>query len=166
MAGNESFSGILRLLIVAELFAYSDFYGNHPQLVQFLQKSGYSKATVFNIFLIDDMAMDVYGGKSNNAPCAVESLAMSIAKLYIFSSQFHILALSSVIGRTIYTIYPIIPHNTAIRNAIHGICYPRQHFQEALPIDDKQVVFLHIMWTRCTNSPLHGWKPIPFSSKA
>ena len=43
LIGNETFSGILRLLTVAELFANSDFYGDHPQIAEFSQASGYSK---------------------------------------------------------------------------------------------------------------------------
>jgi hypothetical protein len=111
--------GILHLLTVAELLAHSHFYGAcHPQLVQFLQESGYSKAAIINIFLSDDMASELYSGKTNNAPRAIESLAMSTAKPYIFSSQFHILALSSVISKPIFSIYPTIPGNTAIKKAM------------------------------------------------
>ena len=32
LIGNETLSGILRLLTVSELFAHSDFYGDHPQV--------------------------------------------------------------------------------------------------------------------------------------
>ena len=56
LTGNESLSGILRLLTVAELFAHSDFYGTHPQINQFSEASGYSPAAIFNLFLSDDAA--------------------------------------------------------------------------------------------------------------
>ena len=50
LTGNASLSGILHLLTVAELLAYSDFYGTHPQISEFSEASGYSPPTVFNIF--------------------------------------------------------------------------------------------------------------------
>ena len=43
----------------------------------------------------------------------------------IFSSQFHILALASVIRRPIFSVYLDIPGITAIRNAMHGVQYLR-----------------------------------------
>ena len=130
LVGNETLSGILRLLTVAELFAHSDFYGNHPQISQFSQASRYSHAAMFNILLSDDLAADVYAGNTDNASLAVEYLAKISAKPYVFSSQFHVLALAPVIGRPIFSVYPDIPGYTAIKNALHCVCYPREGFME------------------------------------
>ncbi|CAB4021306.1 Hypothetical predicted protein, partial [Paramuricea clavata] len=161
LIGNETLSGILRLLTVSELFAHSDFYGDHPQFTQFAQASGYSQAAIFSILLSDDLASDVYAGNSDNAPHAIESLANTSAKPYVFSSQFHILALASVIRRPIFSVYPDIPGCTAIKNALHCVCYPREGFLENSSLNAADPV--HIMWTRANISPLRGWTPNHFA---
>ena len=161
LTGNETLSGILRLLTVSELFAHSDFYGTHPQISQFSKASGYSPATIFNIFLSDDAATDTYTGNQDNALLAIEVLAKATAKPYIFSSQFHILALASVIRMPVFSVYPDILGISAIKNAMHGICYPRQRL-----VDDsspsQEVDPIHIMWTRAAPSQLRGWRPNHF----
>ena len=93
LIGNKTLSGIFCLLTVSELFTHSDFYGDRTQVTQFSQASGYSHAAIFNILLSDDFALDLYSGKSDNGPHAIESLAKTSAKPYVFSSQFHIFAL-------------------------------------------------------------------------
>jgi hypothetical protein len=161
LIGNETLSGILRLLTVSELFAHSDFYGDHPQVTQFAQASGYSQAAIFSILLSDDLASDVYAGNSDNAPHAIESLAKTSAKPYVFSSQFHVLALASVICLPIFSVYPDIPGCTAIKNALHCVCYPREGFLENSSLNAADPV--HIMWTRANISPLRGWTPNHFA---
>ena len=150
------------MLTVAGLLAYSDFYGTHPQISEFSEASGYSPPTVFNFFLSDDSATDVYAGNQTNAPLAIEVLAKATAKPYVFSSQFHILALASVICKPVFSVYPDIPGISAVRNSMHGVCYPRQRIvdHDSPPSQDFDPV--HIMWTRATTSPLHGWTPNHF----
>ena len=160
MVGNESLSGILRLLTIAELFANSNFYATHPQIAQFSQVSGYSKEAIFNIFLSDDTASRAYNGRSSNATYAIEVLAKT-ARPYMFSSQFHILALLSVINLPIFSVYPDIPGLSAIKKSLHGICIPKEHF-----LEDNSIVAadpIHIMWTRATHAPLRGWTPNHFA---
>ena len=124
--------------------------------------SGYSPPTVFNIFLSDDSATDVYAGNQTNAPLTIEVLAKATAKPYVFSSQFHILALASVIRKPVFSVYPDIPCIYTVRNSMHGVCYPRQRIvdYDSPPSQDFDPV--HIMWTRATTSPLHGWTPNHF----
>ena len=45
---------------------------------------------------------------------------------------------------------------------MHGVCYPRQRIvdHDSPPSQDFDPV--HIMWTRATTSPLHGWTPNHF----
>jgi hypothetical protein len=123
---------------------------------------------IFNILLSDDLAAEAYAGNLNNASRAIEVLAKETAKPYVFSSQFHIFALASVIGQPIFSVYQDIPGSIAIKKALHGVCNPRQRFQE----DDSlgTVDPVHIMWTRVTHSQLRGWRPnhftpiVPFST--
>ena len=157
LVGNESLSGIMRLLTVAKLFANSNFYATHPQIAQFSQVSGYSKEAIFIMFLSDDTASRAYDGRASHAAYAIEVLAKETARPYVFSSQFHMLALSSVIGLPIFSVYPNIPGISCIKNSFHGICIPREHF-----LEDSSIVAadpIHIMWTRATHSPLRGWTP-------
>ena len=161
LIGNETFSGILRLLTVAELFANSDFYADHPQIAECSQASGYSEWAIFNILLSDDSATKMFAGNPNNASRAIECLAKVSAKPYVFSSQFHILALASIIGRPIFSVYPHIPGAMAIKNAFHRICYPRESFMENSSLFAADPVY--IMWTRANISPLRGWTPNHFA---
>ena len=61
----------------------------------------------------------------------------------------------------VFSVYPDIPGISAIKNAMHGICYPRQRL-----VDDsspsQEVDPIHIMWTRAAPSQLRGWRPNHF----
>ena len=101
-----------------------------------------------------------YAGNQDNALLAIEVLAKATAKPYIFSSQFHILALASVIRMPIFSVYPDIPSISAIKNAMHGVCYPRQRIDDSS--SNQEVDPVRIMWTRATPSQLRGWRPNHF----
>ncbi len=162
LVGNETLAGILRLLTVAELFAHSDFYAAHPQIPKMAQASGYSEKAIFNIFLSDQSASDAYAGDPDKASRAIEVLAQVTVKPFVFASQFHILALASVICKPINSTYPNIPRKTAIRNSVHGLFYPRQSFSdgnESLQAADP----IHVMWTHTQCIPLHNWSPNHFA---
>ena len=161
MRKSIALSGVLGLLTVAELFSHADFYATHPQIRQFSEASGYSYAATFNIFLSGDSATDAYKGNTENASAAIQVLARVTAKPFVYSSQFHILALASVIRRPVFSVYPDIPNVAAIRNVMHGLCYPRQHFT-----DDESscsLVPIHLTWTRAARSPLNRWNPNHFT---
>ena len=104
LSGSESLSSILRLLTVSELFAYSEFYANHPQIAEIAATSNYSMSAIFNIYLSDKKAEDTYRGRSDNAARSIEVLATETAKPFVFSSQFHVLALASVIGKPVLSV--------------------------------------------------------------
>ena len=100
-------------------------------------------------------------GNTENASAAIQVLARVSAKPFVYSSQFHILALASVIRRPVFSVYPDIPNIAAIRNVMHGLCYPRRHFT-----DDESscsMVPIHLMWTRAARSPLNRWNPNHFT---
>ena len=121
LSGNESLSSVLRLLTVAELFAYSEFYADHPQIADIAQVSSYSKHAILNIFLSDQKAEKTYSGNIDNVRRAIEVLAQETAKPFVFSSHFHILALASVISKPIQSVYPDIPSCRAIQNLLHRV---------------------------------------------
>ena len=163
LTGNESLAVILRLLTVAELLAYSEFYSQHPQLASASQASGYSMPAILIVFLSNEKAEEAYNGNINNVPRAIEVLAQETAKPFVYSRQFHILALAPVIGRPIESVYPDTTTSARIKKAIHGTCYPREVLQTSdsnpehitLPV-------LSIMWTKTIRSPIHGWEPNHF----
>lgn len=158
LSGDESLAGLLRLLTVAELFANSEFYAHHPQLAAISEDSNYSVPALLNIFMSDQKAQDKYGGNIDNASHAIEVLAQESAKPFVYSSQFHILALASVIGKPIQSVYPDIPSCSAIKKALHGVFYPR----EAPFTVDSDSHLVCVMWTSLGRSQLHGWRPNHF----
>ena len=54
--------------------------------------------------------------------------------------MFHLMALASVLGRSIYSVYPNVP--STVRSVIHGVVYPRISNND---IDDNTI---YIMWSR------------------
>ena len=153
-------------MTVSELFAHSEFYANHPQISEIEERSVYSAPVIFNIFLSDKEAEDAYRGQIANAARAVEILAQKTAKPFVYSSQFHILALASVLGRPIHSVYPDVPALRAIKNTLHGVFYPRDELISfgrdcgSRPHEETNIVSL--IWTRMTPCPLSSWQPNHF----
>ena len=58
----------------------------------------------------------------------------------------------------IFSVYSDIPGMSAIRNAMHGVCYPRQMLVDALT-SCQQVDCIHIMCTTAAQKQMHGWRP-------
>ena len=93
-------------------------------------------------------------------------LAQKTAKPFVYSSQFHILSLASVLGRPIHSVYPDIQALRAIKNTLHGIFYPRDELISvgidcgSRPHEETNIVFL--IWTRMTPCPLSSWQPNHF----
>ena len=170
LSGNESLAAILRLLTVAELFAHSDFYTN-PHFSSASQTSGYSVPAVLSIFLSDDTAQAIFNGSMANAYRAIECLARVSAKPFIFSSSHHILALASVRGRAIQSVYPDIPTSRRIRIAIQGILFPREVYGSGNDSADQYdtSALLRVMWSRAANSSLFNWQPnhcVPLTNRS
>ena len=161
LTGNESIAPTLRMLTAAELFAHSDLYSNHPQLPRCAQEADFSAGTLVAIFLSNKKAEEVFNGDKKKIKSAIEMLALETAKPYEY--PFVILALASVLGRPIFSVYPDIPSTVSIKRAIHGIFYPRQPLTSADLYDNagKNNV-CYIMWTRASWAPLANWKPNHF----
>ena len=113
------------------------------------------------MFLSDEEACDSYAGKQENCSHAIQILAKNTAKPFVYSSQFHLFALATVIGRPIFSVYPDVPQSSAIKNGMHGVCHPRQAFLEDDSLLTQQP--LHIMWSRAAPTKLVlGWTPNHF----
>lgn len=160
LSGDENLAGILRLQTVAELFAHSDFYANHPHFPAASQTSGYAVSTLLSIFLSDDKAQAIFNGSKANAYLAIECLASVSAKPFIFESPYHILALASMIGKPIQSVYPNIPTSRRIRIAIQGIFFPIQIYGNDSAYDTRALI--RIMWSRTASSPIFNWQPNHF----
>lgn len=117
------------MLTVAELFANAEFYANHPQIEEFAATSGYSKSAIITIFLSEQKAIDTFNGNFSKLIQSIEVLAQQTARPTVYSRQFHVLALASVIERPIFAVYPDIPSAWAIKLACHGYFYPRKLLQ-------------------------------------
>ena len=160
ISGGEALAATLRLLTVSELLGLCKFYAQHPQLVSMAQVSGYSAPALINILLNNEKAEKLCG-KTGSVSRAMEALAKETAKLYVYSSQFHIMSLASVIQKPIKVVYQDIPTTIRIKKALHCVLHPRE-------ISDGQSDLICIMWTKTNISSLHGWEPnnfVPLLSK-
>lgn len=115
LTGNESIAPTLRMLTAAELFAHSDFCSTHPQLPRCAQEADFSAGTLVTIFLSNKKAEEVFNGDKKKINSAIEMLALETAKPYEYASPFVILALASVLGRPIFSVYPDIPSTISIK---------------------------------------------------
>ena len=109
LVGDKSLSALLHMLNVAESFANAEFYANHPQIEEFAATSGYSKSAIITIFLSEQKAIDTFNGNFSKLIQSIEVLAQQTARPTVYSRQFHILTLVSVIERPIFAVYPDIP---------------------------------------------------------
>ena len=159
LVGDESLSTLLRMLTVAELFANAEFYANHSQIEEFAATSGYSKSAIITIFLSEQKAIDTFNGNFSKLIKSIEVLAQQTARPTVYSRQFHVLALASVIERPIFAVYPDIPSAWAIKLACHGYFYPRTLLQGGPSLESIKNETIFVMWTRTDRAPLLGWVP-------
>ena len=148
------------MLTVSELFAHADFYAHHPQIKEFASTSGYSNAAIITIFLSEQKAINTFNGDFSKLVSAIQALAQQTAEPTVYSRQFHILALASVIERPIYAVYPDIPSAWAVKLACHGYFYPRKVFQSESNLETVKDDAIIVMWTRTDRMPLWAGYPI------
>lgn len=161
LVGDTTLASLLRMLTAAELFAHSEFYAKHPQLENFAKAARYTLPSIVAIFLSHSKAENAFSGNLNNVPKAIEILAQEMAKPYVYSSPFNILALSSVIGQPIFSVYPDEPSALSMKLATHGFYYPRNTVFAGLNLDHIKSNAIYVMWTR-TNLPIKPWHPNHF----
>ena len=160
--GNEKLAGILRLLVACELLAHSEFYADHPQLNEMTHTEGtYTLNNLIVVLLSDERALKVYNGKADTVPEAISVLAREVSRPWVYASPYHVMALSSVIGRPVYSVYPDLESRSRVRRSIHRKFLPRQML---LSEDDRFPMPppIHIMWTTVSSEDLTTWKPNHF----
>ena len=162
LVGDESLSALLRMLTVSELFANAEFYANHPQIKEFASASGYTNSAIISIFLSEQKSLATYNGDCSKVVQAIQVLAQETAEPSVYSRQFHILSLASVVGKPIFSAYPDIQSAWAIKLACHGYFYPRDVFASDVNPETLKNDAIFVMWTRNNRIPLLGWEPNHF----
>lgn len=162
LVGDESLSALLRMLTVSELFANAEFYANHPQIKEFASASGYTNSAIISIFLSEQKSLATYNGDCSKVVQAIQVLAQETAEPSVYSRQFHIFSLASVVGKPIFAAYPDIQSAWAIKLACHGYFYPRDVFASDVNPETLKNDAIFVMWTRTNRIPLLGWEPNHF----
>lgn len=73
---------------------------------------------------------------------AIKGEARIACKVGEWSGMFHIMALSTVIGRASFLVYPNA--TSAVRDILHGMVKPRT-------LQEEEESPLFILWSRCGN---------------
>ena len=141
LVGSMEYSTILRMLTAIELFENPHYYANHPRFREALQSGcPFGDATVFTLALKESGMAE--WERSNNRVSAIQHEAIGGCEIGEWSSLMHIMALSTVIGQPIFTIYPSC--SKAIRPLLQGLIKPR--IQTSNKIADNNCFY--ILWSR------------------
>ena len=152
----------MRLLVTCELLAHAEFYANHPQLKEMTSVEGaYTLTNLITVLLSEETSSKVYNGKADAVPDAITMLAKVVSRQWVYATPYHVMALASVIGRPVYSVYPDIKSCARVKSTIHREFFPRQMF---LSEDDFFYMPppIHIMWTTVRPEDLSSWKPNHF----
>ena len=145
---NESRAVELRVRTCLELARNSDFYLTHPVLVnakvpyhagrQAGQGPGImSVETLFDLTCFDESSSSIFGKKSFDAAFQNEIMRTSIN--YSYSGTMQIMALASVLGVPIQTVYP--DQNNKLLPVYENVFEPRQGYNSS------SSVVVRILWT-------------------
>ena len=141
LVGSMEYSTILWMLTAIELFENASYYANHPRFREALQSGcPFGDATIFTLALKESGMAE--WERSNNRVSAIQREAIGGCQIGEWSSLIHIMALSTVIGRPIFTIYPSC--SKAIRPLLQGLIKPR--IQTSNKISDNNCFY--ILWSR------------------
>jgi len=159
MSGSYRYSSFLRILTAVELYLNRDKYSVHPRL-QFLSECpevSFSAMNIWAVMLREEAC--TLGTRSENGGHAAEIIceAKTTAHDGSWSGMLDILALSSVLGCKIYSVYPDC--NSNIRCILSGIINPLQENPEY-----KNIV-IPVMWSRdgnFDNTPNYPYQPNHF----
>lgn len=119
LVGNYSISYHFRLLTALELSMNNGYYAEHPKL-QVSSSGSFCKATLFTICL-SKLGMSVWD-ISKNPTKAIQAEAQVASKPKEWAGMFHLMALASVIGWPIFSVYPNVP--LVFRELLHGMVQP------------------------------------------
>ncbi len=121
LVGNESYAMRLRLLVALELALNVKFYAQHPKFSSF-PSDGRHPNTVFSLCLTKS-SDKAFHDNNQDRQMAIWSEARAASTPKKWSGYFHVLALSSVLARPVFSTYPNCQSWT--RDFVHGIVYPR-----------------------------------------
>ena len=105
LQGDDKLAGLLQLLVTCELIAHSEFYANHPQLKMTSGEGAYKLQNLIVVLLSDETASKAYNGKADTVSDAINVLARVVSRPWVYATPYHMIALSSVIGRPVYSVY-------------------------------------------------------------
>lgn len=108
--GNEDLSLLLRLLTAVELYKNAPFYATHPNLPEAASDCCLPEISLFIQFLSDWGLKVIENTKDRNE--AVKGEAIAGCRDKKLSEMIHMMALSTVIGRLIFPLYPECNKNT------------------------------------------------------
>lgn len=123
LVGNESLRHVLHLLTTLELYSNSNFYAKHPAFEQYLSAgvaNGYDEDTLFTLCLTT-LGAATWDGKDHIS--AIRAEAEGSSKEKVWCGMFHLMALASVLGRPLYSVYPNA--GSRIREFFHRKILPR-----------------------------------------
>lgn len=101
----------------------------------------FSEVTIFTLLLTSTGIKDWDDSKDRST--AIKGEARIACKVGEWSGMFHVMALSTVIGRAIFSVYPNA--TSAVRDVLHGMVMPR-----TLQLQEEESPFF-ILWSRCGN---------------
>lgn len=108
--GNEDLSLLLRLLTAVELYKNAPFYATHPNLPEAVSDCCLPEISLFIQFL-SDWGLKVFENTKDRIE-AVKGEAIAGCRDKKRSEMIHMTALSTVIGRLIFSLYPECNKNT------------------------------------------------------
>ena len=152
LVGNESYAMLLRLLVALELALNVDFYAQHPKFASF-PSGGRHPNTVFCLCL-SKSSDKAFHDSEQDRKVAIWSEARTASTPKEWSGYFHVLALSAVLARPVFSSYPNCQSWT--RDFVHGIVYPRLVTFSADPV--------FLLWSRdgSDNRPGTWYEPNHF----
>lgn len=156
--GNEDFTLLLRLLTAAELYGNASFYANHPTLAEAASHCGLPEVSLF-IQCLSESGLKVFESTRDRV-LAVKGEAIAGCRDRKWSTMMHLMALSTVMGRPIFSLYPEC--NTNTRPLSHRKIVPRNY---ATKKPDISVNMAMVLWSRDSdldNRPGSWYQPNHF----
>lgn len=128
LCGTEALSKYLRLMTMTELFQNRAYYADHPLLKAWKSRKDtvFSEVTIFTLLLTSSGIKNWEDSKDRLT--AIKGEARIVCNVGQWSGMFHVMALSIVIGRTIFSVYPNA--TSAVRDILYRMVKPRTLQQE------------------------------------
>ena len=150
LCGDESRSNSLRLLVASELYFHAEYYATHQVFKQTAELTEIPESVLFPVALTASGDKALTDGGTRIDGVKAEAVASCEDKQW--ASLINMMALASVIGTPVYSLYPEV--NFRFRPLMINLLKPRRsHVDGTL---DKPVYFL---WSRDGNldNPPNAW---------